>query len=132
MGQAQTKPGCVTSVTALHIKGKKFAEAELLLSPMLKEMASWAGMMSATVSMVSDTELTLIMMYEDMTSLEANKVNLAKAMEPLLPLLSKSLNPTIGTISHCVGLGVGLAAKESMPASVMTPASQEAAAGSGH
>ena len=62
-------------------------------------------------------------MYEDMESLEGNEANISGLLEQIQPYLNKKPERKVGTVTHCVGLGVGLFPKQSMPAGVMTPSS---------
>jgi len=121
MGQAQTKPGCITTTTTLFVKPGKYPEVQQYFFPILKEFGTKKGLMSATISKVSDAQLVLYIMYDSMASLDANEMYIDSSLKDLDKYMSKKPEVVTGEVSHCVGLGVGLAAKASMPAGVMTP-----------
>ena len=153
MGAAQTKPGCATTTTTVYLKRNRYKEVEPLLQPILRDAASWSGLMSATVSKVSEEELSkrdrtrilhaccayrlfrtprvliavIFVMYESTASMEANSSNISAALAKLDAFMSWKPDRKVGVVSHCVGLGVGPFNKASMPAAVMTPTSSKSA-----
>ena len=66
-------------------------------------------------------------MYENEASLEVNSSKLSAALAKLDPFMSWKPDRKAAVVTHSVGLGVGLGAKESMPAAVMTSMSGKTA-----
>lgn len=88
----------------INIQNGKYPEALQVVDGLVKEMKSWKGLVSATFAKVDDITITAILVYDSLSSHEANVEKSREAFGQLscAPYFTRAPDRKFGVATHSI------------------------------